>query len=299
MDSVIVAIPNDGALAEELGKKGSQNGITYYNRKVGGNAIVIVTPTDASSKFYAVGEIMTMADVVVISTSSLDQLFGESVIIASLLGKKTIFTDDNDVSTILKSAKMDGYEISGRKELAEKLGAFSRDPSQSTGELRIDIDKSFPVKGVGTVLLGIVRSGKVKVHDTLHSSGGIEVPVRSIQVHDEDQQEALSGDRVGLAVKGVDHDSIGKGDILSKDKRLRVESIRAEIRKSPLAKDMEIDGLNCTLVSGFSAVNCKISKDEDAYSVKMEKPVSLWKGDCFVLTREKAPRAFASGTVLG
>ncbi len=298
MDSIIVAIPNDEALAAELGKKGSQNGITYYNRKAGDAAMVIMTPTDAASKFYAVAEIMSMADVIVISTSSMDALLGDSIIIASMLGKKTVFTKDNDISDILKSVAIEGCEFSERKELVDKLGAFKRDQLQKAKELRIDIDKSFPVKGVGTVLLGIVRSGTVNVHDSLKSGGGKDILVRSIQVHDEDQRQAFAGDRVGIAAKGIDYSEVEKGDMLSKEKKPYVTAISADVKKSRIVKELELDGLSCMLVSGFLAVNCRLSGEGDLFSVKLEKPGSLWKGDRFLLIREKSPRAVAVGTVL-
>lgn len=299
MGSLIVALPNDSALASEIGKKGSQNGITFYDRKMGDEAIVVLTPSDVNSKFYAIGEIMSMADLVLISTSSVDSLLGESIITASMLGKRTIFTSDSDISNILRGIAPKDYQIVGRKEVLSKLMEFKRNPSESQGELRIDVDKSFPVKGVGTVLLGIVRSGKVRVHDTLHSSGGKEILVRSIQVHDDDSPEAEAGERVGLAVKGVDDTEIEKGEVLSRDKRSYISSFSADLRKSPLAKDVEMDNMNCTLITGFSVVACKISKGEGLFSIKLEKPAALWKNDSFILIREKAPRVFASGTVVG
>jgi selenocysteine-specific translation elongation factor len=297
MSSLVVALPNDSALAGEIGKRGSQNGITFYDRKMGEEAIVVLTPSDVSGKFYAIGEIMSIADIVVISTGSVDSLLGESIIAASMLNKKTIFTKDNDIGSILKSIAPKEYEFADRKEILNRLMEFKRDPSQNSKELRIDLDKAFPVKGVGTVLLGIVRSGKVKVHDTLHSSGGKEIMVRSIQVHDDDTQEGETGERVGLAVKGVEHTEIEKGDILSKEKKPYITSLSAEIRKNPLLKEIELDNANCTLITGFSVVNCKVSKKDNLFSIRLEKPSGIWKGDAFILIREKAPRVFAAGTV--
>ncbi len=297
MPSIIVAIPNDSGLASEIGKIGSQNGITYYNRKSGDTVVVVLTPTDPASKFYAVGEIMSMADVAVISTANVDALMGESIIMASMLGKKTIFTKDNDISGMLKSIAMNGSESCERKEVLGKLEELARSAGQASNELRIDIDKSFPVKGVGTVLLGVVRSGKVSVHDVLHSSRGKEIPVRSIQVHDEDQQQAVAGDRVGIAAKGIDYTEVEKGDVLSREKKQNVTAVHAKIRKSQIVRDVELDGLNCTLVSGFLAVNCRLSKEGEGFLVRLEKPSALWKGDSFILIRERSPRVVGAGEV--
>ncbi len=251
MSSLVVAIPNDAELAGEIGKKGSENGITFYNRNAGGEAIVILVPTDPVSKFYALAEAILMADVVVISTARMDSLLGESLIAASLLGKRTIFTKENDLSRMLSSMPPAQREFVERRDVLGKLAEFKRDPAQAAGELRVDMDKSFPVKGVGTVLLGIVRTGIVRVHDTLHSSSGKEILVRSIQVHDNDSKEAAAGERVGFAVKGIDHSEIEKGEILSPKGRPRLSSFGAELRMSPLLKENPSPegAINCMLVS--------------------------------------------------
>lgn len=297
MDSVIVAIPNDNMLAAELGKKGSENGITFYNRKAGDSAIVILTPTDVKTKFYALGEAISLADLVVIGTSNVDGTLGEAIIASALLGKKVIFTKENDISGILKSITGFEHEFLERNGVLAKLSEFKRE--KADGELRIEIDKAFPVKGIGTVLLGIVTSGKVKVHDVLKSSGGKEISVRSIQVHDADYQEAGVGDRVGLAVKGIEPHDVEKGEILSKNIMPYLASFSASIKRNPILKDLELENINCMLVSRFSVANCKVFKSGEAFTVKMDKPIAIAKGDDFILIRDKSPRVFASGRVLG
>lgn len=294
---MIVAIPNDNELASEIGKKGSQNGITFYNRKSDTMNIVVLTPTDVNTKFYALAETISIADIVLISTRLMNSLLGESIIAASLLNKNIIFTNENDISVIMKNAGPATYELVDRKGALGKLNDFKRNAA-SEEELRIDIDKSFPVKGVGTVLLGLVRRGKVKVHDALQSSSGKEVSIRSIQVHDDDFQEGNVGDRVGLAVKGVDDKDIEKGDILAKKIVPYIKSFNAELKKSPLAGELSLEGMNCTLVSSFSVVNCKISKKDNTFSIELEKQAALSKGDNFLLLRDKQPRVFAAGQMV-
>ncbi len=295
---IVIAIPNDGSLASEIGKKGSQNGITYYDRKMGGEDIVALLPSDVAGKFYALGEAVSLADVVVISTTNIDSLFGESVIAAYLLEKKVIFTDENDISGILKSIALKEYLFCNRKMIIEKIISACAEKKADAGELRIDLDKAFPVKGIGTVLLGFVRSGKVKVHDTLQLNGGKEILVRSIQVHDSDTQEAKIGDRVGLAIKGADHNEIEKGDILSSKGMPKTDSFTSDIYMSPLCKEVDIENAGYTLVSGFSVVNCRITREKDLFQIKLERPTALLESDRFVLIREKSPRILASGKIL-
>lgn len=78
------------------------------------------------------------------------------------------------------------------------------------------IDHAFEVKSVGTVVLGIVKQGKICAHDSLVLyPSGKEVMVKSIQMQDDDVQSAASHSRVGLALKGVTAGEIKRGDVLS------------------------------------------------------------------------------------
>ncbi|MFW9950924.1 MAG: EF-Tu/IF-2/RF-3 family GTPase, partial [Candidatus Thorarchaeota archaeon] len=90
---------------------------------------------------------------------------------------------------------------------------------QNSDVTKILIDHAFPVKGIGTVILGIVKEGKVTAGQMLDLSGydgpSKKVIVRSIQKHDRDFKEAYKGDRVGLALKGnIAPNEIGRDNIL-------------------------------------------------------------------------------------
>ena len=79
----------------------------------------------------------------------------------------------------------------------------------------IPVDHAFDVKGVGTVVLGVVKQGTVKVYDQLRiMPAGSDIVVKSIQMHDDPVHESKSPARVGLAVKGMTAEQISRGDIL-------------------------------------------------------------------------------------
>jgi selenocysteine-specific translation elongation factor len=83
------------------------------------------------------------------------------------------------------------------------------------GPVVIPIDHAFDVKGVGTVILGVVKQGVVKVYDQLKiMPGGKDTVVKSIQMHDDPVDESKSPARVGLAIKGMTAEQISRGDIL-------------------------------------------------------------------------------------
>lgn len=78
------------------------------------------------------------------------------------------------------------------------------------------MDHAFNVKGTGTVVLGTVVQGAVRRHDALRALPGEKAAqVRSIQKHDDDFESAFEGDRVGLALKGVQPEDLDRGALLT------------------------------------------------------------------------------------
>ena len=101
------------------------------------------------------------------------------------------------------------------------------EPISNDGQSEMVIDHCFDVKGVGTVILGKVTNGKIKQYDNLKLyPAGIDVLIKSIQMHDDPVSESIAPARVGLAVKGAKPDEVGRGDIISEE---GVNEIKTEI----------------------------------------------------------------------
>ncbi len=295
MNYLVVAVPNDPELAAWIGKKGSVNGITFYNRRLENTVLTVLTPSNLEEKFYGLAEVISLAGVVVISTREVNAAFGEAVIAAALIKKHVLLTNENDVGAIIGKLGL-SYEIVDRSTLLESFEK-SAAAGHGSNELRIAIDKAFPVKGVGTVLLGVVQSGTVNAHDKLLLGNGKELQVRSIQVQDEDNSSAAVGARVGLAVKGVEYTDLDKGEILAKQQIKPRNELKAAITLSPMQKEISAE-TQYTLVSGFADAPCKIAKEGDNYSVKLGTQMQLEKGQKFIILREKSPRVLCGGEVL-
>ncbi len=291
----IVAIPIDKSLAEFIGKKGSENGITFYDRKSDSDVIVALMPTDTQEKPYSIAESMLLAEQIVLSTASIDRSFGEMLVASSLLGKHVLITDENDIGNLLAGGVLRDFEIVGKEALLERI--LAKKTEQKEGRVRIDIDKAFPVHGVGTVALGIVTGGVVRVHDVLQHSSGKKATVRSIQSQDVDVKEAGMQTRVGLALKGIEHDEIEKGDILSSEPVAKSMAATAELKVSEIAKESVSDATIYQFVSNFSHTNARLKQSGGEFSISFEKPVCVLPGDSFILIRSRQPRLFASGVV--
>ncbi|MDE1850445.1 MAG: hypothetical protein KGH54_01465 [Candidatus Micrarchaeota archaeon] len=292
----VVAIPLDKKLAEFIGKGGAEGSINFYNRKMGEDVIVGLAPSSLEDKFYAVAETFLISQQILVSTANIDKLLGEILVACSLLDKHVIFTNENDISSFLAGIKISDYEIIPREQLVERILAIKKNPTD--GEPRVDIDHAFPVKGIGSVVLGVVTRGTVRVHDELYHSSGKTINVKSMQSQDVDIQIAGPGTRVGIAVKGIEHDEISKGDLFTKSKTPRVGQIKATIKVSEIAKEEVKAGSRYTLVTNFTDVNVLVEQISGSEAtIKFEKPIPIMPGDQFLLLREKAPRIFAVGKV--
>ena len=103
------------------------------------------------------------------------------------------------------------------------------------GATRLYVDRAFTLRGIGTVVTGTLWSGSVGEGDELRAEpAGIDVRVRSVQVHDEPVERAEAGQRVALALPGIERRSLQRGDALAEpgayplSYRLDVELVELE-----------------------------------------------------------------------
>jgi selenocysteine-specific elongation factor len=84
------------------------------------------------------------------------------------------------------------------------------------GPVRLPVDRSFTLRGIGTVVTGTLWSGSVGVGDRLAiQPGGRDVRVRSVQVHDRPAERAAAGQRVALALVGVERTQVRRGHVVA------------------------------------------------------------------------------------
>jgi len=106
----------------------------------------------------------------------------------------------------------------GLDELREVLArvAASVPTRDAMGSFRLPIDRVFSIKGMGTVVTGTSWSGHVRGGDQLGLlPRGLPVRVRELQVHDRSVQEAIAGQRTAVALHGVKHDELQRGEVLA------------------------------------------------------------------------------------
>ncbi len=83
---------------------------------------------------------------------------------------------------------------------------------------RLNIDRCFSLKGLGTIVTGTLSEGIININDELQLyPKDIKVKVRNIQVHDENVQQAEAGQRTAINLAGVKHEDVSRGFVLAKE----------------------------------------------------------------------------------
>lgn len=80
--------------------------------------------------------------------------------------------------------------------------------------LRIPVQDSYTISGIGTVPVGRVETGKMKPGDKIIFMPAKAVgEVKSIEMHHAEVKEAVPGDNIGWNVRGVEKKDIRRGDV--------------------------------------------------------------------------------------
>ncbi len=81
--------------------------------------------------------------------------------------------------------------------------------------LRLPIQDVFSISGFGTVPVGRVETGVIKIGEPIIiMPSGIKTEVKSIEMHHKQMQQAEPGDNIGFNIKGIDKKSVKRGDVI-------------------------------------------------------------------------------------
>ncbi len=301
--SVNFVVLGDQTIASQFGKKGTATDMTMYDKKEAGMIRTYTAPNGFPEKIQPLLQTINLAEYVIIHVNKLDKFIGEQIIALDSLKKKdgllshSFDVDENTLNTMIKNTVLENYtkiEADKIKEQSDKLDQISKE-----GDAKVVIDHCFDVKGVGTVILGKVERGKIKQYDNLKLlPAGIDVLIKSIQMHDDPVSEAVSPARVGLAVKGVTPDQVSRGDVLCSAAEQISTELELDFTKSPFYKGEIAQNQMCLVNVGLQVKPAKFSSVSPLKLV-LEKPVVCSKGDiCVILKPESQTiRILGSGPI--
>ncbi|MEM3912568.1 MAG: translation elongation factor EF-1 subunit alpha [Desulfurococcaceae archaeon] len=99
--------------------------------------------------------------------------------------------------------------------LVEALDMLQVPPKPIDKPLRLPIQDVYSISGVGTVAVGRVESGVLKVGDRVAiTPPGVVAEVKSIETHYVRIEKAEPGDNIGFNLKGVEKKDIKRGDVV-------------------------------------------------------------------------------------
>ncbi|WP_082974376.1 selenocysteine-specific translation elongation factor [Mycobacterium sp. E1386] len=173
---------------------------------------------------------------------------------------------------------------------AELLALTDRLPAPDPdADVRLWVDRSFTVRGAGTVVTGTLAAGTVRVGDELELAGR-RVTVRGLQTLGRDQAAAGPVSRVALNLRGVDRRDIGRGDTV------RTPGVWRDTAEIDVAL-RSADTLHRQLVLhvGSAAVPVQVRQLGDAAArLRLAKPLPLRVSDTGLL-RDPGEHRIAAG----
>lgn len=291
-------------IAAEFGKKGTVTDLSLYDRKESDIIKTWVTPSGFPEKIQPLFQAINLAEYVIFYVDKLDKFTGEQIIALDSLKKEkgilshTFDVDETKLDSMIKGTVIENYtkvEFDKIKEEMDKL-----EPLSIEGKSEMVIDHCFDVKGVGTVILGKVTNGKIKQYDNLKLyPAGIDVLIKSIQMHDDPVEESVCPARVGLAVKGAKPDEVGRGDIISEDGLVDVKTeIIIDFQKSPFYKSDISENQGCLVNIGLQIKAAKFTSITPL-KLTFEKPIVCKRGQIAVILKPESTtiRILGSGTI--
>ncbi|MCG5455767.1 selenocysteine-specific translation elongation factor [Micromonospora sp. PSH03] len=144
--------------------------------------------------------------------------------------------------------------------------------------VRLWVDRSFTVRGSGTVVTGTLGAGRLRVGDELELAGADEpVRVRGLHSLGEAQPEAAAVARVAVNLRGTPRDRLGRGDALLTPGRFHHTDL-VDVR---LAGDPAADlPATLTLHVGSAAVPVRVRPlGPDTVRLRLARPLPLLVGD--------------------
>lgn len=227
-----------------------------------------------------------------------------------LLSADQIASARKDVQELCAGSFLDGapvLEVSavtgqGLEALKSELGALANRVSVrgEGGFARLPIDRSFALKGFGTVVTGTLRNGTLRVGETVQlQPGKREARIRGLQVHGQLVEVAVPGKRTAVNLTGVDHTEIQRGLVLT----------HRDVLEATKLLDVSVDWLSEADIpskreeflfhAGTSETVALLKTfSESLARLWLANPVLVLPGDRFVLRRPSPAKTVAGGTVV-
>ena len=194
-----------------------------------------------------------------------------------------------------------------RRSLFAASAGFPRRSDQ--GYFRLAVDRSFTLRGAGTVVTGTVFAGSARVGDALMlAPGGRRVRLRGLHAQNRQSDSGRAGQRCALNLAGVEKDEIARGDwVVAAPLGLAVDRFDARLALSPHATQMLRQWSPVHLHLGAAHVMAHlVLLESDALApgesalvqIVPTRAIGALYGDRFILRDAEARQTLGGGRVL-
>ena len=165
MESINFVVLGGQEIANDFGKKGTSTDLTLYDRKESDIIRTWITANGFPDKIQPLLQAINIAEYVIFYVTSLDKFTGEQIIALDALEKKdgilshSYDVDEARLDSMIKGTVLENYKKVDSENLKDEMLKFP--VIQKNGSTNIVVDHCFDVKGVGTVALGKILSGKI------------------------------------------------------------------------------------------------------------------------------------------
>jgi selenocysteine-specific elongation factor len=193
--------------------------------------------------------------------------------------------------------------------LALRTAAGKAEPRPAEGLVRLPVDRSFSVKGFGSVVTGTLIAGTIREGDELEVlPRGLRARVRGLQVFGQATAVAHPGQRTAVNLQGIEGGAIGRGDLLTAPGALEPSyllDVELEVLQGAAAplKDLARVRFHHGTLEAMARVKllgeAALAPGRRGFAqLRLETPVAALPGDHCILRRYSPPLTIAGSTVL-
>jgi selenocysteine-specific elongation factor len=196
----------------------------------------------------------------------------------------------------------------GLDELRRVLAGLFDDaaPRPAAGVARLPVDRSFVLKGFGTVVTGSLISGTLREGEEVEIlPEGRRARIRGLQVHHSQVGMAEAGRRTAVNLQGIDHHDVRRGDSLTHPGALALSRrIWARLRLLPGAPADLAEGGRVRFHQGTCERAARyrvLGEGGDGFlhvEIRLERDAVLAPGDRFIIRRPSPVDTVGGGAVV-
>ena len=255
----------------------------------------------------AILELLGISDGVVAITKR-DRVDAETAELVRLEVDELLADGPAVAAAVVEVSARTGAGLDALREALEEAAAKAGGRAPA-GSVRLPVDRSFTLRGIGTVATGTLWSGTIGVNDRLVlEPEGLPVRVRSVQVHDQAVERAAAGQRAAVSLVGVERSQVRRGQTLASPGTL-TPSYRLDCQLQVLSFPAQAlrRGLPLTVHHGTAEFPARVAIAGDGeippggsgrVQLRLRRRAVALAGDHVIVRLTAPPLTIAGGTVI-